>query len=456
MSGSLVRLMVCLTAALLASAARPGDFRIIGPGGGGAMFNPTISPHDPQTVLVSCDMTGAYITHDGGRSWRMFNLRGTVRFFAFDPVQPKTMYAEVGGLWRSTDDGESWNLVWPKPAAIRAIQMSDDHADERIMAEPNPLGDIVALAIDPENSRTLFAAGRTEGVAALYVSRDSGATWLKQAPLPETPRRMWARAGMVYAASAHGIAEVRGSQVSQHPAPEGVTFTDISGGFPAAGAPVFYGVSHRGAFVTRDGGASWTAIELPGSGARFPAVAASLHHPETAYLSYGRLNLDGKTWLGVARTRDTGRTWSLVWKEAETAAPNVHDAWITERLGPAWGENPLALGVADQDPRLCYGTDYGRTMRTVDGGENWEGVYSRRVPGGDWTTTGLDVTTNYGLHFDPFNPKRWFITYTDIGLFRSEDAGRSGPARSRACCGSGPTPLTGSSSIRRCAGACGA
>ena len=81
--------------------------------------------------------------------------------------------------------------------------------------------------------------------------------------------------------------------------------------------------------------------------------------------------------------------------------------------------------MADQDPKLCYGTDFGRTMRSTDGGENWDGVYSRRVPGGEWTTTGLDVTTNYGVHFDPFDLKRRFITYTDIGLFRSEDAGRS-------------------------------
>ena len=74
-------------------AARPGDFRVIGPGGGGAMFHPTISPHDVNTVLIACDMTGAYITHDGGRSWRMFNLRGVVSFFVFDPMDPKTMYA---------------------------------------------------------------------------------------------------------------------------------------------------------------------------------------------------------------------------------------------------------------------------------------------------------------------------------------------------------------------------
>jgi photosystem II stability/assembly factor-like uncharacterized protein len=389
------------------------------------MFNPTISPHDSQTVLVSCDMTGAYITHDGGRSWRMFNLRGTVRFFAFDPAQVKTIYAAVDGLWRSTDDGESWNLIWPKPSAIQAIQMNSDHADEQIIAKPGPLGEIVALAIDPGDSRTLYAAGRQDHDAALFISHDSGATWREQARLPETPRRIWVGAGTIFSAGPHGVAVVRGGQVSPRPVPAGITFTDISCGFPAHGAPVFYAVSEQGAFVSRDGGASWTAIHLPGSGGVVRAVATSLHNPETAYLSYGQLKVEGKSWLGVARTSDTGRTWTLTWKEANQAAPNVHDGWITESIGPSWGENPLALEVAGQDPRVCYATDLGRTMRTEDGGASWDGVYSRREPGGAWTTTGLDVTTDYGIHFDPFDPKRWFITYTDIGLFRSEDSGRS-------------------------------
>jgi photosystem II stability/assembly factor-like uncharacterized protein len=409
----------------LATAARPGDFRVIGPGGGGAMFNPTISPHDSRTVLVSCDMTGAYITHDGGNSWRMFNLRGTVRFFAFDPRQAKTIYAGVHGLWRSTDDGESWNLVSPNPAAIRSIQMNSDHADEQLIAKPDPLGEIVALALDPADSRTLFAAGRQGRDAALFVSHDSGATWREQARLPETPQRMWTRGGKVFAAGPHGVAEVIGGAVSPHPPPAGIVFTDLSGGFPAEGAPVFYGVSEHGGFVSRDGGATWTPFEMPGSGAQLRAVATSLNHPETAYVSYGRLKLESKTWLGVARTNDMGSTWTLVWKEADKAAPNVHDAWITGSLGPDWGENPLALGVAEQDAKICYGTDFGRTMRTEDGGATWDGVYSRRVPGGEWITTGLDVTTNYGVHFDPFDAKRRFITYTDIGLFRSEDSGRS-------------------------------
>src|ERR1700723_224464 len=107
--------MVCLAGAF---ADRPGGFRVVGPGGGGAMFNPTISPHDANTVLVSCDMTGSYITHNGGKSWRMFNLRGVVHFFVFDPLNRNVIYAESSGLWRSEDQGETWSLIYPKPSTI--------------------------------------------------------------------------------------------------------------------------------------------------------------------------------------------------------------------------------------------------------------------------------------------------------------------------------------------------
>ncbi len=64
-------------------------------------------------------------------------------------------------------------------------------------------------------------------------------------------------------------------------------------------------------------------------------------------------------------------------------------------------------------------------MRTSDGGATWTAVYSRKVDDSGWTSRGLDVTNSYGIHFDPFDPKRQFITYTDIGLFRSEDNGAS-------------------------------
>ena len=153
------------------------------------MFNPTISPHDPNTVLISCDMSGSYITHDGGRSWRMFNLRGVVNFFVFDPVDPKTMYAHATALWRSTDAGEHWNLVYPSPSAVKGVKMNSDHSDESILADPDPLSSISAMAVDPANSHILYVAAGPKESPALFVSRDYGKNWQKQASLPDVPRR---------------------------------------------------------------------------------------------------------------------------------------------------------------------------------------------------------------------------------------------------------------------------
>jgi len=432
-------ILICAPVAL---AQRSGDFHVIGPGGGGAMFNPTISPHDVNTVLISCDMTGSYITHDGGRTWRMFNLRGVVSFFAFDPQDPKTMYAHATGLWRSTDGGENWNLVYPLVARVQGVKMNSDHADETILAQSDPLGVILAMAIDPADSHALYVAAgpapsrpaagpapRPEEKLGLFVSRDSGQSWQRQADLPGAARRIWVDphsppdARVLYAGGMKSLAVVNGTSVRDLPFP--APATDISMGFGAGALPVIYMTSEKGVFVSQDGGANWHKSTLPGNGGKVRAIATSLHHPETAYASYSGLALDGKTWLGVAKTIDSGADWKLVWKESTGAAANVSDNWITERFGPGWGENPLNLTVAEQDPTLSIGTDLGRTMRTTDGGATWAGLYSRKVESAGWTTVGLDVTTTYGVHFDPFNSKRMFITYTDIGLFRSEDGGAS-------------------------------
>ncbi len=418
--------LVCLTSA---AAERPGDFRVIGPGGGGAMFNPTISPHDANTVLVSCDMTGSYISHNGGKTWRMFNLRGVVNFFVFDPKDPKTIYAHATGLWRSTDDGNHWSLIYPNPSAVKGVKMASDHADEDILAEPDPLHDIAAMAIDPDDSRVLYVAAGAKESPALFVSQDYGKSWQKQADLPDAPRHIWvdphsaAGSRTLFLASAHTVAVVGKAGVQKLELPASVS--DISLGFGSDSQPTLYATSDQGAFVSTDGGRTWNKSDLPGSGAKARAIATSLRHPETAYVSYSDLTLDGTKWMGVAKTTNSGRDWKLVWKEADAAARNIHDAWITDRFGPGWGENPLDMTVAEQDPNLAYGTDLGRTMKTSDGGATWTASYSRRVNDAGWTTVGLDVTTSYGIHFDPFDNRRQFITYTDIGLFRSEDGGAS-------------------------------
>ncbi len=415
------------------AGSRLDKWRVIGPGGGGAQFTPTISPHDSKQVLVACDMTGAYLTRDGGASWRMFNLRGRVQSFAYDPKDPDCIYARTSVLWRSTDGGVSWNLVYPDPSTVAEVEMSDDHAGERIITKGGDSPAISAIAIDPSDPRMLYGAFRNGNANELRISKDWGKTWDNAGSLSEAAKAIYVDGRSpegnrsLYVVGARSIARRTAGQWHQgSAAPEVRAFADVSLGFPAAGgAPVVYAVAQQGLFVSTDGGASWARGALPGAEARFIAVATCRNHPDTAYVSYNRLVLDGETWFGVARTADRGKNWTLVWKESSKAAENIADAWITERYGPSWGENPLSLGVSPDNPELCYGTDYGRTLKTSDGGKKWQAVYSSRLKDRTYTTVGLDVTTCYGVHFDPFDPKRIFISYTDIGLFRSENGGQS-------------------------------
>jgi hypothetical protein len=215
-----------------------------------------------------------------------------------------------------------------------------------------------------------------------------------------------------------------------------------------------YAVTAEGGVVSEDAGATWRAIDLPGSRGKMHAVAASLKAPAVAYISYSGLPAEGNSWFGVAKTVDRGRTWSLVWKESNQAASNIHDAWIIPRFGPGWSDYPLSLAVGPANPDLVYATDLGRTMKSTDGGKNWDAVYSKRQ-GSAWSSTGLDVTTSYGVHFDPFDAQRLFITYTDIGAFRSEDGGATWISSTKGV----PRPWVNTTywmpSIRTCAAACG-
>jgi photosystem II stability/assembly factor-like uncharacterized protein len=437
------------------AAPRLDAWHILGPGGGGAQFTPTISPIDPNLVLVSCDMTGSYISTDGGDSWRMFNLRGVTRFFVADPVDANIIYAANQGLYRSGNKGKTWELLYPKPDQVDRIVKSDDHAGEKIILRDGSQTGIDALAVDPADSNVSFSVFSREKVASLFQTRDGAKTWQDLGPLPAGGRKIFIdpaspkKKRTLYVAGSNSVSVLENGRWTHGKAPDGVRrFLDVAAGFPAAGGkPIFYAISGinwrggdtgaTGLFISSDAGSTWRTIPLdflfgaPAESARVElrAVATCLTQPNVAYLSFRDHTKSlppAERSLGVARTDDLGKTWRLVWKDTGSKpADNVQDPWITARYGPGWGENPFALAVSVSNPDLCFGTDFGRTMRTRDGGKTWQGVYSRRLEDGTISTTGLDVLTCYGVHFDPFDLKHWFVGFADIGLFESRNGGRS-------------------------------
>ncbi len=153
--------------------------------------------------------------------------------------------------------------------------------------------------------------------------------------------------------------------------------------------------------------------------------------PEVVYLSYNGLKVhNDTTCIGVAKSEDFGKTWKLAWKDRLTKGGDLYSGnykkgWIDERFGPTWGENPFSMAVSPVNPDICYTTDFGRTIKTSDGGRTWEQVYTKKKEGAGWISRGLDVTTGYSIVFDPFDIKHVFIANTDIGLMESKDGGES-------------------------------
>ncbi|PYU69212.1 MAG: hypothetical protein DMG49_13950, partial [Acidobacteria bacterium] len=257
-------------------------------------------------------MTGSYITHDAGKSWRMFNLRGVVAFFVFDPLDRKIIYAQSNGLWRSQDEGETWRLIYPSPSSVKSIKMSSDHSEEVLIAEPNPLGNITAMAVDPSDSKILYVAAgdRKKETSALFISRDGGQNWIREEDLPGLARKLWVNphspssARTVLIAGSHFIGKKTSSGVEGLSGPSAKAFTDFSAGFKEDGKPLLYVIGDESAYTSDDEGTTWRKASLGRGDGKVRAIATSLGNPETAYISYRDLQERGIKWLGVAKTTD--------------------------------------------------------------------------------------------------------------------------------------------------------
>lgn len=445
-------LMLAAMSALVLAIPRPSDaapFIPVGPGGGGAMFAPAISPHDPNLLFVACDMGGVYRSADGGRSWTMIDKRqlreATACPVFFHPRDARTLYAAGNGwLKTSADGGLTWNILSP--------------------GQPWGSSLVTALMID-DDEPTLMFAGTDSGA---WRSEDHGRTWTacagvtgRVAGIAIDPTTPYEHRICLIATSA-GVFRSNDSGSTWHDSSAGLPFRDIrgfaGGGTAATGKFIAYctlpsrsvtGQLTGGIWRSTDHGTTWQSAmgsglnkdlgradqygdsELP----QYEFVQCSRQRPETVYATVRGTGYWPPHHSTVCRSDDAGATWRAVvftdprMQSAVGIAPNVASGWII--LDEVWGSSggaPLGFGVSRGDANQALFTNDGEIYRTTDGGAHWAAIYSSAADAspaanGRWTSAGLEVTSAWQVAFDPRDAARAYICYTDIGLERSQDHG---------------------------------
>ncbi|MDQ8023783.1 MAG: hypothetical protein REI94_18225 [Moraxellaceae bacterium] len=238
-----------------------------------------------------------------------------------------------GGLFRSTDRGESWQLVeslWNMPA--RREWMGGGY---------NVPG-IHSICIDPTDPRRVHVAISCGGV---WFTEDGGAGWRPRAQGLRADFMPPERQGDENIQDAHLIAQ-------------------------CASAPqVLWCQHHNGVWRTSNGGAHWSELFPPLTNFGF-TVAAHPHDPETAWFVPAikdERRVPVESALFVHRTQDGGKTF----EELRKGLPQEHCYDLVYRHG---------LAVSPDGQHLMMGTTTGNLWASSDGGDSWQTVSNHLPP----------------------------------------------------------------------------
>ncbi|MFK5974477.1 MAG: sialidase family protein [Flavobacteriaceae bacterium] len=449
----------------------------IGPGGGGSTFIPTFSYASVDDFFIRCDMTGAYHTKDGGSTYALINNPGGSSSFAYDPKDSLSMYIGSKTLKKSSDGGKTWDLIFPSKNELLGVAFIGDHADFNLATSKSSLYNqttnekadlatnyqsltIKNIKVDPNNSKVIYFSSDYY----FFYTTNAGISWSRievNGTIDFIYTNVTNAKEKVYVFTNSNVSAIDKTswQITtvDFPTTMQPAFSITGGTLKNDGSSIFYALHNNelsrasGAnapsslWVSKDFGTSWVqglgAIITNNKGQMptYATLAAAENDAANVYVvtsNYQEKKEDGKTahWFGAIKSSDAGRNWEWVWKGGGGSgeygirdgkdASNLKDAWVHK----AFGEDFIRLidvGVAPNDGNVAIVTDWYRSMKTIDGGKTWMPIYSTEQPDGSYISNGLDVTTTYGVHFDPFDKNHIAISYTDIGYHHSYNGGKS-------------------------------
>lgn len=361
---------------------KPGGMR-----GEGNVFSLVVDPADGNVIYAVSGITGGRVSKsiDAGRTWRTLLASPTqTAALTIDPASPQILFAaaarsrrdgsrsvQVGTIAMTSDGGESWHTVLRRDTSFYAVASdpaspgtvyalgpssvlvtADGGSTWRSAGAP-PAPDLVSLALDPRDPKTLYVSAWKNG---LYRTADGGRTW---APLggdlgtpitvdPQSP-------STIYAGETDGIAKTLDGGKTWRPADSGIIASDVlSIATDPRDARVVYAATDGGLVRSGDRGRTWETLE-PG----IDVEAVAIDPADSARVLAGGTD-------GILISTNRGRTWATA--AGSTAGHRRNRGW--GRIG--------AIVFDPHHPRTVFAAEWGAGLiESTDGGASWHTTMHR-------------------------------------------------------------------------------
>ena len=307
-----------------------------------------------------------------GLEYRMIGPHrgGRVTAVAGHTAHPHTFYMGPtgGGVWRTTDAGQTWEPIADGALPVGSIGAID-------VADSNP--DVIYVGTGSAAIRSNVSIGK-----GVWKSTDRGETW-NFAGLPE--------AGQI-------------GELIVHPSDPNTVWLAAVGN-PFAPNP------ERGVFRTRDGGTSWEKVLFVSDSTGASDIAINPRNPDEIYA--GMWRAERKPWTIISGAMDGG-----VYKSTDGG-----DSWTELTNGlPTGLTGKISVSVSPANPNRVYAL--------IEAVEPEEGLYRSDDAGASWQLINGDEEDLlrrpfYYTYVDAHPTDPEVVWVNNEGFYKSVDGGRT-------------------------------
>lgn len=326
-----------------------------------------------------------------GLRWRNigpFNFQGRVSDVVGIPSPSKTFFvaAAAGGIWKSTNNGQTWRPVFDNQ---RVISMG------MLAIAPSDTMQVWAGSGEP-NSRNSISPG-----GGVFKSTDGGLTW-----------------------KAMGLERTQAiGRIVVHP-------TDPKIVYVAALGAIWNANKERGLYKTTDGGQTWELVKFVSDKAGVVDVALDPSNPDVVWCSsYERVRgpwflQSGGPGSALWKSTDAGKTWTEV---KGNGFPEAMKGRISIALSASNPRTMYTMVEADTMPNVPAKVAKGAAPPPKQPAQTRpSGLYRSEDGGATWTRTNNDNTRPFyysQVRVHPKNPNRVYWSSTPVKV--SNDGGKT-------------------------------